>query len=287
MKKLIFFMVLAVSMAASAENPNDTIIVRKPKVVTIITGDSLQKVDIRGCESDSTYHYANTIQLTDSNYVSTTRINSNDFGFSIGGIKKDNHTHHVEITSDLAIGWTSALGAPANMNTRVFSSWEIWYLIAQYNWRPWKNSKDQLAIGFGIDWRNYRMNCNQYFSKASNGVMSLQAVPDGAELKFSRIKVTSITVPLLYRHSLSRKFKLSVGPVVNFNYHSSILTKYEQNGDEVKDKAKDIHVNPVTVDFMAVLKTPCLSYYFKYSPCNILDTSFGPKFQTLSFGIYL
>jgi hypothetical protein len=244
-------------------------------------------VDIRGSESDSTYHYANTIQLTDSNYVSTMRINSGDFGFSIGGISRDHYTHHVEITTDLAIGWTSALGAPANMNTRVFSSWEIWYIIAQYNWHPWESSKDQLAIGFGIDWRNYRMNGNQYFSKAANGVTSLQAVPDGANLKFSRIKVTSITVPLLYRHSLSGRFRLSVGPVVNLNYHSSILTKYELNGVEVKNKAKDVHVNPVTVDFLAVLKTPCLSYYFKYSPCNALDTSFGPKFQTLSFGIYL
>jgi hypothetical protein len=287
MKKLTFFMMLAVCMTASAKNANDTIVVRKPRIVTVITGDSLQKVDIRGSESDSTYHYANTIQLTDSNYVSTARINSSDFGFSIGGISRDHHAHHVEITSDLAIGWTSALGAPANMNTRVFSSWEIWYIIAQYNWHPWESSKDQLAIGFGIDWRNYRMNGNQYFSKAANGVTGLQAVPDGANLKFSRIKVTSITVPLLYRHSLSRRFRLSVGPVVNFNYHSSILTKYELNGEEVKDRAKDVHVNPVTVDFMAVLKTPCLSYYFKYSPCNALDTSFGPKFQTLSFGIYL
>nr|WP_298672820.1 hypothetical protein [uncultured Prevotella sp.] len=287
MKKLTFFMMLAVCMTASAKNANDTIVVRKPRIVTVITGDSLQKVDIRGSESDSTYHYANTIQLTDSNYVSTARINSSDFGFSIGGIRKDHHAHHVEITSDLAIGWTSALGAPSNMNTRVFSSWEIWYIIAQYNWHPWESSKDQLAIGFGIDWRNYRMNGNQYFSKAANGVTRLQAVPDGANLKFSRIKVTSITVPLLYRHSLSRRFRLSVGPVVNFNYHSSILTKYELNGEEVKDRAKDVHVNPVTVDFMAVLKTPCLSYYFKYSPCNALDTSFGPKFQTLSFGIYL
>lgn len=287
MKKLTFFMMLAVCMTASAKNANDTIVVRKPRIVTVITGDSLQKVDIRGSESDSTYHYANTIQLTDSNYVSTARINSSDFGFSIGGISRDHYTHHVEITSDLAIGWTSALGAPSNMNTRVFSSWEIWYIIAQYNWHPWESSKDQLAIGFGIDWRNYRMNGNQYFSKAANGVTGLQAVPDGANLKFSRIKVTSITVPLLYRHSLSRRFRLSVGPVVNFNYHSSILTKYELNGEEVKDRAKDVHVNPVTVDFMAVLKTPCLSYYFKYSPCNALDTSFGPKFQTLSFGIYL
>ncbi|MCH3995514.1 MAG: hypothetical protein LKE54_10840 [Prevotella sp.] len=173
------------------------------------------------------------------------------------------------------------------MDTRVFSSWEIWYIIAQYNWHPWESSKDQLAIGFGIDWRNYRMTDNQYFSKADNGVTSLQAIPDGAKLKFSRIKVTSITVPFLYRRSLSREFKLSVGPVVNLNYHSSILTKYELNGAVIKDKAKDVHTNPVTVDFLAILKTPCLSYYFKYSPCNVIDTSYGPKFQTLSFGIYL
>ena len=48
MKKLFILMLLAVSATANSANmtENDTLIIRKPQKVRIITGDSVQKIKV-------------------------------------------------------------------------------------------------------------------------------------------------------------------------------------------------------------------------------------------------
>ena len=88
MKKIFVCMVLAFSMAAKATpTDNDTVIVERPKKVRIITGDSVQSVEVWGKEGNQTFHYVSNIQLVDSNYVSTSAINDDTWSFSIAGGK--------------------------------------------------------------------------------------------------------------------------------------------------------------------------------------------------------
>ena len=91
-KKLLFMLIVAISTVpfrcaasngqATENNPfatergdNDTLIVNYPRKVTVITGDSLQTVRIEGRHDDYDFHYENTLQLVDSNYVSTLSLN--------------------------------------------------------------------------------------------------------------------------------------------------------------------------------------------------------------------
>ena len=73
MKRLMTIALLAVATTASAQE-NDTVVIHNPKKVTIVTSDSLQKILVTGKEGDDKFTYQNTIQLVDSNYVSTTHI---------------------------------------------------------------------------------------------------------------------------------------------------------------------------------------------------------------------
>ena len=73
MKRLMIIALLAVAATASAQE-NDTVVIHNPKKVTIVTSDSLQKIIVAGKEGDDKFTYQNTIQLVDSNYVSTTHI---------------------------------------------------------------------------------------------------------------------------------------------------------------------------------------------------------------------
>ena len=59
------------------------------------------------------------------------------------------------------------------------------------------------------------------------------------------------------------------------------------DGEEVKDVNKNVKVNPITVDFMGTLSLRDVNMYFKYSPCNMLNSDYCPKFKTLSFGFFL
>ena len=75
MKRILYlsFIIFPFSFSGVAAQ-NDTVVIHNPKKVTIVTGDSLQKIVVTGKEGDDKFTYQNTIQLVDSNYVSTTHI---------------------------------------------------------------------------------------------------------------------------------------------------------------------------------------------------------------------
>lgn len=284
MKNLFLLIALTATLSAGAKEAGDTLVVNNAKKVMVINSDSLQRVVITGTDDNPNYKYESTLQLVDSNYVSTSRIDGRDFGFSIGGRSRGRHTS--EVMAHVGLGFNMALGAPAEMDVRPFSSWEIWANILEYNHRYWRSSKDQIAVGIGIDWRSYRIKDDMRFAKSDHGITTLEPLPGGASPDFSRIKVFSVIMPVLYKYNGRYFTHFAIGPVINFNTYSSIKTRYKIDGHKVKDVSKDVHVNPITFDILAVVNIGGLDIYGKYSPCNLLDSGRGPKFQTLSFGFY-
>ena len=287
---MLFLAALLPFMAQARNNtPQDTLVVNKPTKVTVITSDSLQTIYIQGKEGNPKYAYCNSIQLVDSNYVSTSTID-NDFNFSIGpfGRKQTKSQKYPtsETTMNFFAGFNAAPGMPQAADLHPFSSWELWWLIADCGIYPW-NSHHKFSIGFGLDWRNYRIKGDTRFIKSDNGTIGLGTYSEGASPQFSRIKVFSLTVPVRY-HFFSKYLNFSLGPVVNFNTHSSLKTRWKADGQKIKDTSSNAHVKPVTIDFMATIDLPSfVNFYFKYSPCDLIKNGYGLQFKTLSFGIYL
>ena len=122
------------------------------------------------------------------------------------------------------------------------------------------------------------------FVKEGNNIV-LDNYPEEADIKFSRLKTFSITVPLMINQAIGRKAALSLGPVVNINTYGSLKTRYVLNDEKIKEKSKNIHQNSATIDLMAKLRLNSIGIYAKYSPSNVLNTEFGPKFSSISTGI--
>lgn len=289
MKKILLMaMMMTTTTAFAAEN--DTLIIEKPQRVTIITGDSLQSIRVKGKEGDSHFDYQNTIQLVDSNYVSAETYNRGMWDFFPFGQKKEDCKHNSEMVMSLAAGFCAAVGTADGISIPVGPSWEIDWTIVDFRYRLKKNEGHFLSIGFGLDWRNYRMTGHHRFVENDNGIITVEGYPEGSNPKLSRIKVLSLTVPFQYHYYLRGNGLIkgfSFGPVLNFNTYSSIKTRYSVNGEKQKDLTKGLHKNPVTVDFMVRLRMKSFGFYAKYSPCNVLDTEYGPKFKSVSFGLYL
>jgi len=290
MKRILFLTLMAaVTNAFAAEN--DTLVIEKPQRVTIITGDSLQSIRVKGKEGDNSFDYQNTIQLIDSNYVSTETYNKSLWDLMPFGKKKDCEKRgnmQFALIASFSVGFTTAVGAADGVNIPVGPSWEFMWDIAQIQVRPWKERNHYFYTRFGLDWRNYRMTDQNRFVEQPDGQIVTTPYPQGSNPDFSRIKVLSLTVPFTYgffpfKQGLFRGFE--IGPVLNFNVYSSIKTRYSIDGEKQKDITKGLHRNPVTVDFMVKLQMKYFNIYAKYSPCNVLDTAYGPKFRSVSFGV--
>ena len=292
MKKLMTIMALAALTLAAGAQENDTVVIHNPRKVTIVTGDSLQRIIVSGKEGDDKFTYQNTIRLVDSNYVSTTRIGRDRWelipSVKVGKKKDDTEgrTYDNAISAHFGIGFTAPTKADARTDFSTFKSWEIFATIAQWDHYFERRHRNSVSLGFGIDWKNYRMTGDTRFVKAPNGNVDLENYPLQVSPDFSRIKVFSLTANLGFTHSFDKDFWIGFGPVVNFNVYGSILTEYSMYGDDIKRKEKDIRQRPITIDWMLRLGIMGVPFYLKYSGDNVLKDG-GVKFRSLSFGLYL
>ena len=285
MRKLIICMALGVSLAVHAgESDNDTVVINKPKSVTVIAGDSIQKIEVIGREGNDNYRYENSIQLVDSNYVSQTTINPMRLTWNLGGNSSDARSRNV-IVMKFGVGMNAVLNAKEPLDFSTSSSFELMWTIAQYNHYLDAEGHHRLSTGFALDWRNYRMTGTTRFDKDADEHIIENYYPEGARPKFSRIKVLSLAFPIEYCYQFNRHFGIGIGPVLNWNVYGSMKTKYKTDGGTMKDIDKHIHQNPFTVDWMLHFYNPSITFYVKYSPMNVLQSDWGPKFQSISFGI--
>lgn len=292
MKKLMISMALAALTLAAGAQENDTVVIYNPKKVTIVTGDSLQRIIVSGKEGDDKFTYQNTIWLVDSNYVSTTHIGRDRWELMPSvkvGKKKDDvegHSYDNAISAHFGIGFTAPTKADARTDFSTFKSWEIFATIVQWDHYFECRHRNSVSLGLGIDWKNYRMTGDTRFVKAPDGNVALEEYPLQVSPDFSRIKIFSLTTNLSFTHNFDKNFWIGFGPVVNFNVYGSILTEYSMYGDDIKRKEKNIRQRPVTIDWMLRLGIMGVPFYLKYSGDNVLKDG-GVKFRSLSFGLYL
>ena len=300
MKRILFLSFIIFTLSFSTvKAQNDTVVINHPRKVTVITNDSLQKIIVSGRQGDDDYAYQNTIRLVDGNYESKTSI-SRDHWDLIPSVKlgrwgndsQDNgfKLHHYDImTAHLGVGFTAPTEADRRLNFDTFKSWEIFATLVQWDHYmevPARRGRNCLSLGFGIDWKNYRMTDDQRFTKDPDGNVTLDGYPLEFEPKFSRIKVFSLTATLRFEHDFNNGFAIGFGPVVNFNTYASIKTRYKFMGDKCKRVEKDINQRPITIDWMLNARIADIPLYVKYSNNDVLKDG-GLKFRSLSFGLYL
>ena len=287
------FLVLALSLligslGSYANTVQDTIIVvNQAKKVTIEKKHNSMAVKVEGSAENPDYFYSQRMEVDSTAAVIIEEKNA-DWDFNIPFINKNSKTKKYRgnlCVGGFGFGVVNAIETSEGMDMDMGASYEFsldHLLRFNYNVLP----ATSVSMGFGMTWRNYRMTGRTRFIKDGDKLV-LGAYPEGSDIKFSRLKVFSLTVPFMINQSLGRKVVFSVGPVVNFNTHASLKTRYTLNGEKVKEKNNNIHQNRMTVDLMAKIRFNSLGVYAKYSPSDMLNTDFGPKFRSFSTGITL
>lgn len=293
MKKLFILLLLAISATANAVevSENDTLTILKPKKVRIITGDSIQKIKVYGREGEDKYTYESKILLVDSNYVSEESINKDTWTFDF--IKSKSHgtgypMKQRNLSSRLGFGLCYGANADYKGPQSVGSSWEIMWTIAEIE-KYGYGKHNGFSIGFGVNWRNFRIDGRSKFVKLDDGTITEEALPAGYDNDFSRIKVFSLTIPVMWKYR-TKQVTFGLGPVFNINTYASIKNRFwDADGEKHKQIFKKIHQRPITVDIMAEVSFHnWFSIYGKFSPMTILNSTYANdvNFQPVSFGIY-
>lgn len=286
MKKSFSLLTLALAaLPAAAALPEDTVVtVTRPDSVILLQSDSTVHLSIYGREDDDTYRFDYDKKFSPEGRVVTHQKTSGlDFTLPILRPEGQRGKSYFSM-GGVGFGFVNALGAPDPMNVNMAASYEVFADLLTYG--RYVGPHADLSIGFGINWRNYRMNGRTRF--VMNGdCIGLSPYPDGADIDFSRIKVFSLTFPFRYTQHLSKHFTYSLAAILNVNTYASLKTHYTLDGEKHHSVFKDIRQTPVTVDFMGQVQFHSVGLYVKYSPCRMLNTDFGPDFSHLSAGITL
>lgn len=291
MKKtiLIAAMIYAAAAANAQERPDTILSVSNPSSVTITetpAGFGVAVVtntedgESRSDYSESFDHPVKVDARRWRSRISLTSSKKSQWDLSVGGP---------------GIGWVNACGQPDGMNIEMGKSLEIsWLHALAFTYKmPWRTS--WLSLGFGFDWRNYRMSTGETrFVSAENGGVAIGEYPEGAIPKGSRLKVFSMGVPLLWHQRLPfRMFGdpcvVSLGAVFNYNSHASMKTKWEMpDGSKAEQKTNHIGHRRFTVDLIGLVRIwSGINLYVRWSPNSVLRGSGQPRFTPLSSGIIL
>ena len=268
-------------------NFNQRTVVKPDSVVIVEDGDQFA-IQVFGEEGNPDYQYS---YQRDNNDNANENISENGWDINIpvvsdmmkSGKKPARFSFDV---GGLGFGFVDALDAPANMDVKMHCSYEIFidHLLG-VRYRPTRQ-KASFLVGFGFGWKNFRMTGLNRFVKDGNE-LDINKYPTDADPKFSRIKVFSLTIPVMFQQEFGKDFSISAGAVVNFNTHASMKTKYILNDEERTYTNDNLHQRKVTIDIMGQVNYKCVGLYVKYCPQDILDKTFAPAFNSISTGITL
>ncbi len=302
MKRSLFVlaMLFASSSIISAQEQADTTIVRKPDEVVIVNSSTSQSISIKGSADDPDYTYFSEFESgSKGRSYESENFGFLDFDIPFGNAVKitpepgNKRPDTFSSRSKFSAGFFKMYGGSMvsfNENPYKFGYWnshEWGFSVLKYESRR-LGSVFSFCPSLGFGFKNYRSGEDVMYQKVDGGI-AVADVPDNMSLKKSVVRVASVTAPIMFDfYSRRDRIGFQFGPVVNFNFHSKIKNVYTMSGGkEQKDKLKNIHATPVTVDYMAMLRFRALGFYVKCSPHSVFDTSYSPGIKSVTVGLII
>lgn len=214
-------------------------------------------------------------------------------------------TYHLSCNLGLDLGMIrNESGSSAKVNS--FQSAEISWLNALKYTVEFPHRRNALSIGLGFTWRNFRRTDDRRFCSTNQETFYIGSYPEGSKPRFSRFKVFSISVPLLWEHTYrtektakgNYRYKFQLGPVLNFNNYSSVMTRYDLNDKTITEVAKPDQLVPITLDLYGAIDiwkglgiyarmafTSLTDVTHSYDYLNHMTYSSAPEMHPISLGI--
>lgn len=187
----------------------------------------------------------------------------------------------------ICLGLTNPLGQSGGGGIQWSKSFEIcWLSCLNVNYQF---SNSSISLGLGFDWRNYKTTLSDRCLNATEKGNVFWTKPENdINMRFSRLKVFCLQVPLLYRWSIPKSLlSMKLGGIACFNTHASLLNGFtDPNGNECECNISDINRRNFTADlFWSLTYDKAIGIYVRYSPMKVLKDPSPVNFNPLTVGI--
>ena len=279
MKK--FSIIIAAMMAAvtmSAQTPDTVTVIETPHQVIITETTTGTRVKVVGQKDNEDFSYTYTVQHASNDTVHTTSDWELNFPFK----KSSNKEYHWSIVAS-GLYFGLGLGTSYDLVNNSFN-WGI-LNIASLNYNTLHGQ--QFSIGVGYDNKRFslkRPNC--FVMDEATNIVGIESYPEGTVDRSSIISVNAIQFPLQFQQFIGKKFHITLGGTMNWNFYAKCNTHYKVNKTHHDVSYRGIKQNKLTFDVYGTLSYNRIGIYCRYSPCNVFKKGFGPEIKnTWTLGV--
>ena len=279
MKK--FSIIIAAMMAAvtiSAQTPDTVTVIEAPNQVIITETTTGTRVKVVGQKDNEDFSYTYTVQHASNDTVHTTSDWELNFPFK----KSSNKEYHWSIVSS-GLYFGGGVSTSYDLINNSFN-WGI-LNIASLNYNTLHGQ--QFSIGVGYDNKRFslkRPNC--FVMDEATNIVGIESYPEGTVDRSSIISVNAIQFPLQFQQFIGKKFHITLGGTMNWNFYAKCNTHYKVNKTHHDVSYRGIKQNKLTFDVYGALSYNRIGIYCRYSPCNVFKKGFGPEIKnTWTLGV--
>ena len=289
---VFFIFCIQVQDASGVEIPDTLMEVDTPSNVLITESSKGTRITVTDSRDGTEESYL--IEYTPGAKVSTSRKSS----VSIFNIPGFDCMNRKEKCGCIGSGWSLGMdGLCIGLNeahAQTGGGGLQWSKSFEISWLSCFNigysfSRSRIYLGLGFDWRNYKTTADRRWLVATeSGGVEWGEAPEGANVRYSRLKVFSLQIPLLYEWRIPKsRLKFKLGPILNFNTYSSLKGVYDDSfGNRCEFFTKDFKRNPTTLDFFGSISyRNALGIYVRYSPMKVLKDSSPINFTPFTIGV--
>lgn len=294
MKSLLTTLILlCTATAAMAQEMADTITLNNPNKVVIAQSDKSLNVTVSGLPGESDYLLERNLTVADSavstSYVSNIRHDglSWDFGSAEKG---NNYELTIQFPAEVEIGFTTAVGGPADLKTGFFKSGEIDLGLFRFNYvparGPWSFNAD-----FGISASALRLRGERSFVADADNHLSILPYPaDAAKNKRSTLFSVGGNVRLMAHYSFGKYDQIGFGAMWTFpalNIGEFARTTYTDADGKTHTAMNPVATRKSSFAFQfEYLPTHNVKFFVRYAPwSNVSNQVFGRNFGTFTCGL--
>lgn len=292
MKRMIITSLVAALFAVNTNAQTDTLVVRQPEEVKVITTGDTLNFSITGSKENSLYYYNKTVVVDpEKEEVTTTSKNvRSGLGWDFSLLEGRNSTALTELSlrAQMYVGWDFMLNNPSDMKQNWFKSYEAGIDIFHVAFYP-RTSKWWLSIDWGIVLSQYRFKDNM-MTTAPDGTIVMAPYPDGSSSQSSSFRALSGGLTFMGHYQLAKEHSIGLGLVWNSKItdNCSYKTKYKlPDGTSVTDMNElPIRSNLLSIkaEYMFIDK---VGLYLRYTPMSIFKKDKAPKFTELNVGLQI
>ncbi len=295
MKKISALLLLAATalpdacLAGNAADTDTVKVVDTPRQVVVTQNGNEVLLHIDGSATDPGYRYEYRVKPKRRGRLFTACREGSEVEFHHPFSKCDSAgmQHHFEVfLSDVYFGFGGHSIDAANRDAVNKSMCQIGVLNFVGLAYLFNQSRSRVSLGVGFDWTQYSMRNPYLWNRSDDGVVGWEKGATDYNKHHALLSVYSLQFPLMYRHSLGKRWGIAAGAVMNWHCYASFTNSHRDDVNDYSVTTHGLHQRKLSFDCVAMVTWHGIGAYFRFAPQSVFKAGFGPEMKnrwTLGF----